>query len=91
MTTTVIINNTRASFRKLAADNGWATRESNYVYVDEFVRGSLRVHIGFSSDSGRFYSAFLLDDSDPTAGYSGDGIIDEGGVSKVRAWLKAEA
>lgn len=94
--TTAIINNTRASLRKLAADNGWAAQggyENSPArdQVDQFTRKHLRVYVSFTAEQGRFYSAFLLDDSDRTAGRSGDGIIDEGGVSKVRAWLKAEA
>ena len=94
-TTTVSISNTRASLRKLAATNGWVARtvgtDRNPVRsnVDQFVRGNLRVHIAFTSDADRFYSAFLLDDGDSTAGRDGDGIIDEGGVAKARGWLKA--
>ena len=91
-TTTVSISNTRASLRKLAATHGWVTRPNDRgtgSNVDQFVRGNLRVHIAFTSDADRFYSAFLLDDGDSTAGRDGDGIIEDGGLAAARGWLKA--
>jgi len=92
-TTTVSISNTRASLRKLAAVNGWAFGiADDSSNSDVFLRGDRKVHVGFRSPGygteGRFLAAFLIDLTDPFAGNGGDGIVDEGGVAKVRGWLK---
>lgn len=80
-----MINKTRSSIRKMAADNGWT--HSLRGCSDLFDRGSFRVAIGYSTENGRFYSAFLIDltiDQD-----SLDCIADEGGVTKAKQWLRA--
>lgn len=97
-TPTTVITQSRASLRTLAAKNGWALQpvsKSASADEDVFIRGDRKVHTSwcargwFDAPAGRFYSAFLID-------LTADGqdlacILDEGGVAKVRAWLKADA
>jgi hypothetical protein len=91
--TTTTISTTRASLRKLAAQNGWtvnAVKSDNSL--DVFDRGDHQVTAAFRSfgdTAGMFLAAFLVDLTNPLAGSSGDGIIDEGRLSRVRGWLKA--
>jgi hypothetical protein len=89
-TTTVSINNTRVSMRKLAAVHGWVIESDDHH--DMFVRGTLKAHTSWSSSNpdgttGRFYSAFLIDLT--VDGQDLACIVDEGGVAKARGWLKA--
>lgn len=97
-TTATVVNQSRASLRKLAAGNGWTLQpvsKSASADEDVFIRGDRKVHTSwcargwFDAPAGRFYSAFLIDLT--VDGQDLAAILDEGGVAKVRAWLKADA
>lgn len=94
--TTTTINQSRASIRKLAAAHGWELQPADPKdpHFDAFIRGDRKVHTAwaargwFDAQAGRFISAFLVDLT--VADQSGlDAILDDGGVAKVRSWLKA--
>ena len=88
----MVINDTRAGLRKSAAKTGWTLDTSSDPYTDLFTRGDRRAHIGYRSYgpmTGRFLAAFLIDVTDPFAGRSGDGIVDEGTVATARRWFSA--
>lgn len=93
-TTTVSISNTRASLRKLAAQNGWVLAIASENDVDVFVRGDREVKTAFRSfgaSNGTFLAGFLVAPNPPAelVDQGFDGIIADGGVAKVRGWLKA--
>ena len=91
--TTTTVNQSRASIRKIAAANGWTISDDNNADHDVFIRATLKAHTSWCARGwndalpGRFYSAFLIDLT--VDGQDLACILDEGGVAKVKSWLKA--